>query len=413
MPIARSAPESFAPLVKRVLPAVVNIAVTETVSGGDVLGELPPELRDTPLGREFRRRFGNRREQTMGAGSGFIIDPSGLIVTNNHVVGHADKIVVSLTDGTRLPARVIGTDELTDVALIKVQASGPLPAVAFGDSRQVEVGDWVLAAGNPFGLGGSVTAGIISARGRDLGAGPFDNFLQLDAPINPGNSGGPIFNMDGQVIAISTAIVSPSGGSVGIGFATPSELRHADRQPAARQRPYRARLARRVGGGLAEGGVTVASVERTSPAARAGHPAGRYDPGGERRAHRDLARPDPRGRRGVARHQREPVDPSAGPRDGRTGHGRPPAQRRAPAEGARSMRILVVEDDKDVGGLRRARPEGGGPRRGARRQRPRRPVPGRERGVRRGDPGPHAARRHRRHATAGDAARRRRTPCRC
>ena len=119
---------------------------------------------------------------------------------------------------------MIGTDELTDVALIKVQASGPLPAVPFGDSRQVEVGDWVLAAGNPFGLGGSVTAGIISARGRDLGAGPFDNFLQLDAPINPGNSGGPIFNMDGQVIAISTAIVSPSGGSVGIGFATPSEL---------------------------------------------------------------------------------------------------------------------------------------------------------------------------------------------
>ena len=266
---ARSAPESFAPLVKRVLPAVVNISVTETVSGGEVLGELPPELRDTPLGREFRRRFGNRREQTIGAGSGFIIDPSGLIVTNNHVVGHADKIVVLLTDGTRLPARVIGTDELTDVAVIKVQASGALPAVAFGDSRQVEVGDWVLAAGNPFGLGGSVTAGIISARGRDLGSGPFDNFLQLDAPINPGNSGGPIFNMDGQVIAISTAIVSPSGGSVGIGFATPSELLI----------PIVSQL--RGGGHIERGwlgvsvedsrsGVTVAGVERTSPAARAG-----------------------------------------------------------------------------------------------------------------------------------------------
>ncbi len=267
--IARSAPESFSPLVKRVLPAVVNIAVTETVSGGQVLSELPPELRDTPLGREFRKRFGNRREQTMGAGSGFVIDPSGLIVTNNHVVGHADKIVVGLTDGTRLPARVIGTDELTDVALIKVQATGPLPAVTFGDSRQVEVGDWVLAAGNPFGLGGSVTAGIISARGRDLGAGPFDNFLQLDAPINPGNSGGPIFNMDGQVIAVSTAIVSPSGGSVGIGFATPSELV----MPIINQLRTSGRIERGWLGVSVENsdnGVTVAGVERASPAARAG-----------------------------------------------------------------------------------------------------------------------------------------------
>ena len=267
--VARSAPESFAPLVKRVLPAVVNIAVTETVSGGDVLGELPPELRDTPLGREFRRRFGNRKEQTMGAGSGFIIDSSGLIVTNNHVVGHADKIVVSLADGTRLPAKLIGTDELTDVALIKVQANGPLPAVGWGDSRVVEVGDWILAAGNPFSLGGTVTAGIISARGRDLGSGPFDNFLQIDAPINPGNSGGPIFNMDGQVIAISTAIVSPSGGSVGIGFATPSELI----MPIVAQLRGGGRIER---GWLgvsvedAKSGVTVANVERTSPAARAG-----------------------------------------------------------------------------------------------------------------------------------------------
>jgi serine protease Do len=270
--IARSAPESFAPLVKRVLPAVVNIRVTETVATGEALGELPPELRDTPLGREFRRRFGNRKEQAMGAGSGFIIDPSGLIVTNNHVVGHANTIVVSLTDGTQLPARVIGSDELTDVALIKVQASGPLPAVTFGDSRQVEVGDWVLAAGNPFNLGGSVTAGIISARGRDLGSGsgPFDNnFLQLDAPINPGNSGGPIFNMQGEVIAISTAIVSPSGGSVGIGFATPSELV----VPIVNQLRSSGHIERGWLGVSVDDGdntVTVAAVERTSPAARAG-----------------------------------------------------------------------------------------------------------------------------------------------
>ena len=267
--IARSTPDSFSPLVKRVLPSVVNIAVTETVSGGEVLSELPPELRDTPLGREFRRRFGNRKEQTMGAGSGFIINSSGLIVTNNHVVGHADKIVVSLTNGTRLPAEVIGTDELTDVALIKVQATGPLPAVAFGNSRQVEVGDWVLAAGNPFGLGGSVTAGIVSARGRDLGAGPFDNFLQLDAPINPGNSGGPIFNMDGQVVGVSTAIVSPSGGSVGIGFATPSELV----MPIINQLRTSGHIERGwlgVSVANSDNGVTIAGIERTSPAARAG-----------------------------------------------------------------------------------------------------------------------------------------------
>src|SRR5208282_4427971 len=221
--VAHAAPDSLAPLVKKVLPAVVNIAVTETVSGGEMLSELPPELRDTPLGREFRRKFGNRHKQVAGAGSGFIIDSSGIIVTNNHVVDHADKIVVSLTDGRQLPARVLGRDELTDVAVIKVQSTEALPSVPWGDSRTAEVGDWILAAGNPFGLGGSVSVGIISAEGRDLGSGPFDNFLQLDAPINPGNSGGPVFNMDGQVIGVSSIIVSPTGASVGIGFAIPSD----------------------------------------------------------------------------------------------------------------------------------------------------------------------------------------------
>ncbi len=221
--VARGAPDSLAPLVRKVLPSVVNIAVTETLSGGDIASELPQELRDTPLGREFRRRFNNRKEQVSGAGSGFIIDPSGIIVTNNHVVGHADKIVVSLTDGRQLPAQVLGHDELTDIAVIKVQSNETLPAVTWGDSRKAEVGDWILAAGNPFGLGGSVSVGIISAEGRDLGSGPFDNFLQLDAPINPGNSGGPVFNMEGQVIGVSSVIVSPTGASVGIGFAIPSE----------------------------------------------------------------------------------------------------------------------------------------------------------------------------------------------
>jgi serine protease Do len=266
---ARSSPESFAPLVKRVLPAVVNIAVTETLSGTDMAAELPPELRDTPLGREFRRRFGNRGERVMGAGSGFIVDPAGLIVTNNHVVGHADKIVVSLSDGRQLAARVIGRDDLTDIAVIKVTGAGTLPAVTWGDSRKVEVGDWVLAAGNPFGLGGSVTAGIVSAEGRDLGSGPFDNFLQLDAPINPGNSGGPIFNMDGQVIGVSTAIVSPSGGSVGIGFAIPSEIvNRIVTGLVANGSIERGWL----GVGIEERDsiVVIASIDRSGPAARSG-----------------------------------------------------------------------------------------------------------------------------------------------
>jgi serine protease Do len=266
---ARAAPESFSPLVRKVLPAVVNIAVTETVTGGEVLSEIPPELRDTPLGREFRRRFGDRKEQVAGAGSGFIIDPSGIIVTNNHVVDHADNIIVSLTDGRQLSARVLGRDELTDVAVIKVQAPGPLPSVPWGDSSATAVGDWILAAGNPFGLGGSVSVGIISAEGRDLGAGPFDNFLQLDAPINPGNSGGPVFNMAGQVIGVSSVIVSPTGASVGIGFAIPSDTV----QPIVTQLLAHGSIERGWLGVAVEernGGVTVASVDRTGPAARAG-----------------------------------------------------------------------------------------------------------------------------------------------
>src|SRR6202166_738924 len=267
--IARAAPESLAPLVKKVLPAVVNIAITETVSGGDMLTELPPELRDTPLGREFRRRFGNRHEQVAGAGSGFIIDPSGIIVTNNHVVDHADKITVSLTDGRQLPATVIGRDELTDVAVIRVKSNEALPSVPWGDSRKAEVGDWILAAGNPFGLGGSVSVGIISAEGRDLGSGPFDNFLQLDAPINPGNSGGPVFNMDGQVIGVSSVIVSPTRASVGIGFAIPSEIVN----PVIRKLVASGRIERGWLGVSVEDrdeGVLIATVDQSGPAARAG-----------------------------------------------------------------------------------------------------------------------------------------------
>ena len=273
----RAALPSLAPLVRRVVPSVVNIAVTENVTGAEA--QLPSALRGTPLEKQFRDRLRSRRDQVQGAGSGFVIDSSGVIVTNNHVVGHADKIVVSLSNGTELQAHVIGTDELTDIAVIKVDGAPALPAVTWGDSRAVEVGDWILAAGNPFGLGSSVSAGIVSARGRDIGAGPFDDFLQIDAPINPGNSGGPTFNLDGQVVAVNTAIVSPTGGSVGIGFAIPSEIArpivdqllekgHIDRgwlgvavqDVAATPGVARPRTT----------GVVIANVDRTGPAARSG-----------------------------------------------------------------------------------------------------------------------------------------------
>ncbi|HYZ64777.1 MAG TPA: trypsin-like peptidase domain-containing protein [Acetobacteraceae bacterium] len=262
----RGAPPSFAPLVKAVVPAVVNIQVIE---GQSEAVAIPPELRGTPAERLLRERL--RRRAVLGAGSGFIIDPSGVIVTNTHVVGRASRITVSLSDGRELPARLIGSDELTDLAVIQVKSDSPLPYVSWGDSKVVEVGDWILAAGNPFGVGTSVTAGIVSARGRDIGAGPFDDFLQIDAPINPGNSGGPTFNMNGEVVAVNTAIVSPTGGSVGIGFAVPSEIAsHIVDDLRTRGRIDRGWLGVSVQGGERGQGVAVAGVERAGPAARAG-----------------------------------------------------------------------------------------------------------------------------------------------
>ena len=165
--------------------------------------------------RQFQRR-------SEGQGSGFLIDASGYIVTNNHVAGGADEITVTLQDGRKFDASLVGSDPRTDLALIKVDAGSNLPYVAFGDSDSARVGDWVVAIGNPFGLGGTATAGIISARGRDIRSGPYDDYLQLDAPINFGNSGGPVFNMAGQVVGVNTAIFSPNGGNVGIGFAIPA-----------------------------------------------------------------------------------------------------------------------------------------------------------------------------------------------
>lgn len=236
--VARPAPDSFADLAEKLLPAVVNISSSAQVKA-DAADE--PDLPGFPPGSPFEQFFKDfmehhrpkgggkdpeRRMQSLG--SGFIIDPSGLVVTNNHVIDGADEITVTLQDNTSLKAKVVGRDTSGDLALLKVDPPRKLPAVAFGDSAKMRVGDWVLAIGNPFGLGGTVTAGIVSARGRDIHEGPYDNFIQTDAPINRGNSGGPLFNMDGEVIGINTAIYSPSGGSIGIGFAIPSNMARQD-----------------------------------------------------------------------------------------------------------------------------------------------------------------------------------------
>jgi serine protease Do len=235
---ARPAPDSFADLAEKLLPAVVNISSSQLVQArGDRMG---PEIPSFPPGSPFEQFFRDfmernrppgqqsspqappRRMQSLG--SGFIVDASGYVVTNNHVIDGADEITVTLQDNTALKATLVGRDERTDIAVLKVTSDKPLTALKLGDSDRSRVGDWVLAIGNPFGLGGSVTAGIVSARGRDIQQGPYDNFIQTDAAINRGNSGGPLFNMDGEVIGINTAIYSPSGGSIGIGFSIPSNI---------------------------------------------------------------------------------------------------------------------------------------------------------------------------------------------
>ncbi|MGO1078026.1 DegQ family serine endoprotease [Inquilinus sp. CA228] len=230
---AAPAPDSFADLAEKLVPAVVNISTTQKVQDGQDLPEMPQFPPGSPFD-EFFRDFFNRRGQggerpqrprnATALGSGFIVRANGFIVTNYHVIEGAEEITVVLHDNTSLEAKLIGRDDKTDLAVLKVETDKPLPFVDFGDSDVMRVGDWVLAIGNPFGLGGTVTAGIISARSREINAGPYDDFLQTDAAINRGNSGGPMFNMDGQVIGINTAIYSPSGGSVGIGFAIPSSL---------------------------------------------------------------------------------------------------------------------------------------------------------------------------------------------
>lgn len=225
-----NAPASFADLTEQLVDAVVNVSTSQDVAPSEGL-----EIPDLPEGSPFQEFFdeffnnqqgGNRPRRVNSLGSGFVIDEQGIIVTNNHVIAEADEIVVNFNDGRELPAEVIGVDQQTDLAVLRVQPATPLKAVDFGDSDGLRVGDWVVAIGNPFGLGGTVTAGIVSARNRDINQGSFDDFIQTDAAINRGNSGGPLFNLRGEVIGINTAIFSPgsSGGSVGVGFSVPANL---------------------------------------------------------------------------------------------------------------------------------------------------------------------------------------------
>jgi len=233
-PAAARGPEAIADVAEQVIDAVVNISTSQKVDArNNANPALPP---GSPFEDLFEEFFKNRRGQGGDApnrapaprrvnslGSGFIVDASGIVITNNHVISDADEINVILNNGDKLRAEIIGRDQKTDLAVLRVKPDKPLKAVKFGDSDNLRIGEWVIAIGNPFGLGGSVTAGIVSARNRDINSGPYDSYIQTDASINRGNSGGPLFNINGEVIGINTAIYSPSGGSIGIGFAVPSK----------------------------------------------------------------------------------------------------------------------------------------------------------------------------------------------
>ena len=275
---ARSAPDSFADLAEKALPAVVNISTSQTIAGDSQVEDL-----DDMFKQFLDRQEGDRPKprKATSLGSGFIIDADGYVVTNNHVVENADEITVITHENEEFKAKLIGRDEKTDLALLKVEAGKKLPFVSWGDSETLRIGDWVLAIGNPFGLGGTVTAGIVSARQRDISAGPYDDFIQTDASINRGNSGGPMFNMDGEVVGINSAIFSPSGGSVGIGFSIPSNLAKPIiaqiREFGHARRGWIGVRIQTVSAELAEGlrlpqakGALIASVSPKGPAEKAG-----------------------------------------------------------------------------------------------------------------------------------------------
>ena len=224
--IAQARPESLAPLAEQISPSVVNITTTTVIEGRTGPQGIVPEgspFEDFFRDFQDRNNEGNRPRRSSALGSGFVISEDGYVVTNNHVIEGADEILVEFFSGDELPAKVIGTDPNTDIALLKVESDKPLPFVSFGDSDTARVGDWVLAMGNPLGQGFSVSAGIVSARNRAL-SGTYDDYIQTDAAINRGNSGGPLFNMDGEVVGVNTAILSPNGGSIGIGFSMASNV---------------------------------------------------------------------------------------------------------------------------------------------------------------------------------------------
>ncbi len=291
--MAKDAPGSFADLADKLLPSVVNISTTQTIKNPDRIPEMPQFPPGSPL-EDFFKEFFERQGRAPDAaprratslGSGFIIDSAGVIVTNNHVIQDADEISVKLHDDSVFTATLVGRDPKTDLAVLKIDpGKKTLVAVGFGNSDEARVGDWVLAIGNPFGFGGTVTAGIVSARARDINSGPYDDFLQTDASINRGNSGGPMFNMRGEVIGINSAIISPSGGSIGIGFAIPAALAKPvidDLKKFGKTRrgwlgihiqSLDQELAESMG--LADQhGALVAKVDETGPAAKAGVKAG-------------------------------------------------------------------------------------------------------------------------------------------
>ncbi|HEY5380573.1 MAG TPA: Do family serine endopeptidase [Pseudolabrys sp.] len=289
-----TAPAGFADLVAKVKPAVISVRV-KIVESDNTAGNAQHSDNQIPEGmQKFFQQFGmpgmpngmspHGKQTLTGEGSGFFISPDGYAVTNNHVVDHAKNVQIKTDDGTTYKAKVVGTDPKTDLALIKVESNKSFPYVKFA-SNEPRVGDWVVAVGNPFGLGGTVTAGIVSARGRDIGSGPYDDYIQIDAPINKGNSGGPAFNSNGNVIGINTAIFSPSGGSVGIGFDIPASTakvviaqlkEHGVVNRAwlgVQIQPVTADIANSLGMKKAEGAL-VDQPQPASPAAKAGIEAG-------------------------------------------------------------------------------------------------------------------------------------------
>ncbi len=293
-PAVARGPDGIADVAEKVIDAVVNISTSQAMEAktGPV-PQLPP---GSPFEEFFDEFFKNRRGQgdqnrertprrVNSLGSGFIIDSSGVVVTNSHVIADADEVHVILNDGTKLKAEVVGRDQKVDLAVLKVKSDRPLKAVSFGDSDKIRLGEWVIAIGNPFMLGGTVTAGIVSARNRDINSGPYDNYIQTDASINRGNSGGPLFNLDGEVIGVNTAIISPSGGSIGIGFAVPSKTVVAVidqlRQFGETRRGWLGVKIQPVSEDIAEAlgikparGILIAGVDEKGPAKAAGIEAG-------------------------------------------------------------------------------------------------------------------------------------------